>query len=375
MDNAVRILILEHDASDVELLQYQLKKGGLDFVCETVATRKEFESALAGFKPELILADYSLPSFDGATAFRIKERICPGIPFIIVSGMIGEENAVDLIKAGVTDYALKDKLFAIVPKIERAMKEASEQQEKKAQDKKLATYARELERSNEELEQFAYVASHDLQEPLRMVGSFLQLLQKKYADRLDAEANQFIYYAVDGAARMKRMVVGLLEYSRLNRDLAVQQVDLSTTIDEALKNLAASIVENGAVIRCTGVPVIQADPVQMLQLFQNLIGNAIKYRKDQSSPFIQISAQMEEGHWLFAVEDNGIGIERQHADKIFLLFKQLHNQTRYSGTGIGLAIVKKIVERHRGKIWFESEQGQGTTFYFTLHNPAQHASN
>ena len=374
MNNTVRVLILEHDSNDVELLQCELKKGGLNFICETVETREDFEKALKNFNPEIILADYSLPSFDGKKAFLIKEEFSSGIPFIIVSGLIGEENAVELIKAGVTDYVLKDKLFAVVPKINRALKEAREQYDKKEQDKKLENYSRELERSNEELEQFAYVASHDLQEPLRMVGSFLQLLQKKYTDKLDAEANEFIYYAVDGAARMKRLIIDLLNYSRLNKDLVMQQVDLSVSIREALVNLTTSIIENDAVINFESMPVLNADPSQMLQLFQNLIGNAIKYRKDQFTPIVNIRAHNEGTHWLFAIEDNGIGIEKQYADKIFILFKQLHDKAKYNGTGIGLAMVKKIVESHLGKIWFESENGEGTTFYFTLHNPKIYAS-
>ncbi|HLZ87935.1 MAG TPA: ATP-binding protein [Puia sp.] len=362
----VRILILEHEPDDIALLQYELKKGGLQYSSVVVQDRANYEQTLRDFKPDLVLSDFVLPEFDGAAAFYLKKEIAPDIPFIIVSGTIGEENAVQLIKAGVTDYVLKDKLFTVVTKIGRALKESQEHREKKEQEQRLENYARELERSNRELEEFAYIASHDLQEPLRMVGSFLQLLQRKYQDKLDEEANEYIHYAVDGAARMKRLIGDLLNYSRTNREWAIEQVDISATIREALRNLTTSINDSGAMVNFQDMPVLEADPVQMLQLFQNLIANAIKFRKEES-PVIKIGAVKSDGHWLFSVEDNGIGIERQYAEKIFVIFKKLHNNIKFEGTGIGLAVAKKIVERHGGKIWFESVPGTGTTFYFTLY--------
>lgn len=366
LNHPVRILILEHEQDDIELLQYELKKGGLQYLSAVVQTRGDYEEALVDFKPDLVLSDYVLPDFDGAAAFYIKKELSPDTPFIIVSGTIGEENAVQLIKAGITDYVQKDKLFTIVTKIDRALKESREYREKKEQEQKLRNYARELERSNRELEEFAYVASHDLQEPLRMVGSFLQLLQQRYQDKLDREANEFIYYAVDGAARMKRLIGDLLNYSRVNREWMVEQVDLSETVREALKNLTASVNDSGAVVNFEDLPVLNVDPAQMLQLFQNLIGNALKFRKDGVSPVIRIKARKNSDEWLFSVEDNGIGIDDQYSEKIFVIFKKLHNKVKFEGTGIGLAIAKKIVERHGGKIWFESVPGNGTTFYFTL---------
>jgi signal transduction histidine kinase len=362
----VRILILEHEPGDIELLQFELKKGGLPHTSQVVQQRKTFEEALRDFKPDIVLSDYVLPEFDGASAFYSTKKIAPETPFIIVSGTIGEENAVELIKAGVTDYVLKDKMFTVVTKIARALKESREHREKKDQEEKLAKYARELERSNRELEEFAYVASHDLQEPLRMVGSFLQLLQRKYADKLDQDANEYIRYAVDGAFRMKRLIGDLLNYSRTSREWTVEQVDIAAIIRDVLKNLAASIQDSGAMIHVDEMPQLTADADQLLRLFQNLIGNAIKFRKEGTPPVIHICARREDAHWLFSVRDNGIGIDRQYAEKIFVVFKKLHNNTRFEGTGIGLAIVKKIVERHGGKIWFESEPGKGTTFYFTL---------
>jgi signal transduction histidine kinase len=369
LNNTVRILILEHEPDDIELLQYELRKGGLNYSSEVVQERKSYEQALRYFKPDIVLSDYALPEFDGAAAFYIKKEIAPDTPFIIVSGTIGDENAVELIKAGVTDYVLKEKLFTVVTKIDRALKETREHREKKDQDEKLANYARELERSNKELGEFAYLASHDLQEPLRMVGSFLQLLQQRYKDKLDKEANEYIYYAVDGAARMKRLINDLLNYSRTNREWMIGEVDIARTVRDALQNLGASVNDSGAMIHFENMPVLRADPSQMIQLFQNLIGNAIKFRKKDEPPVIKISAGKNNTSWLFSVEDNGIGIDEQYSEKVFVIFKKLYGNEKYEGTGIGLAIAKKIVERHGGRIWFESVPGKGTTFYFTLNPP------
>ncbi|HVV07389.1 MAG TPA: ATP-binding protein [Puia sp.] len=362
----VKILILEHDPYDLDLLQYELKKGEWQYVSQTVQERNGYEQALRTFRPDIVLSDYALPDFDGTTAFHIKKDISPDTPFIIVSGTIGEENAVELIKAGVTDYVLKDKLFTVVTKIGRALKESRERQQKKYQEEQLADYARELERSNRELQEFAYIASHDLQEPLRMVGSFLQLLQRRHADKLDKEANEYIHYAVDGAERMKRLISDLLNYSRTHKEQTIEKVDIGETIREALKNLTVSINDSGAMIQFEDMPVLHADPAQMLQLFQNLISNSIKFRKEGVIPLIKIAAIKDKEQWLFSVEDNGIGIDQQYAEKVFVIFKKLHSKAKFEGTGIGLAIAKKIVEQHGGKIWFESAPGKGTIFYFTL---------
>jgi len=371
ISQSVKILILEHEPDDIELLQYQLKKGGLRYESTVVQERETYSRALREFQPDIVLSDYALPHFDGASAFYLKKEIAPDTPFIIVSGTIGEENAVELIKAGVTDYVLKDKLFTVIPKLSRALKESREYREKQHQAQQLENYARELERSNKELREFAYVASHDLQEPLRMVGSFLQLLQHRCGDKLDKQANEYIYYAVDGAARMKRLIGDLLNYSLTNKEWTIEKVDIAKIVGEALRNLTASIKESNATFNVAEMPELYTDPALMLQLFQNLLGNAIKFRKEGTPPVISITASRKDGRWLFSVEDNGIGIEPQFADKIFVIFKKLHHRDRFDGTGIGLAIAKKIVERHGGNIWFESEPGQRTTFFFTL----QHLNN
>jgi PAS domain S-box-containing protein len=240
---------------------------------------------------------------------------------------------------------------------EAAMREAYQELEQKT---------RELTRSNEELQQFAYVASHDLQEPLRMISSYTQLLERRYVDKLDGDARDFMAYIVDGAARMKQLIEDLLAYSRVGtRGKDFQTVDSGAPLDRALANLRASIESSGARITRERMPEVIADGAQLAQVFQNLIGNAIKFRGAQA-PRIHVGAEARDTVWVFTVKDNGIGLDTQYADRIFMMFQRLHNKAEYPGTGIGLAIVKKIVERHGGRIWVESEPGKGATFGFTI---------
>ena len=241
-----------------------------------------------------------------------------------------------------------------------------ELKERRRAEEKLARQAQELARSNAELEQFAYVASHDLQEPLRLISSYTHLLEKRYKGRLDADADEFIGYTVESAARMQRLISDLLAYSRVSMHPRLfDQADLNEALKQALFNLQIAIEENQALITRDNLPVLKVDAVQMAQLFQNLIGNAIKFH-GQEAPRIHVSARQAGEMWIIAVKDNGIGIDPRFSDRIFVLFQRLHDRNEYSGTGIGLAICKRIVERHQGKIWVDSEPGQGATFYFTL---------
>jgi PAS domain S-box-containing protein len=229
-----------------------------------------------------------------------------------------------------------------------------------------ARYAQMLRRSNEELQQFAYIASHDLQEPLRMVTSYLQLLEQRYAARLDADAREFISFAVDGAARMRELINALLAYSRVERSEApFEEMPAQVALDTALANLALKIEDSGATITRDPLPSLKADAVQMAQLFQNLISNALKFHGSQP-PRVHIGVAREGDEWRFSVRDHGIGIAPEHLQRIFVIFQRLHQRDEYPGSGIGLAICKKVVERHGGRIWVESTPGEGATFYFTI---------
>ena len=250
--------------------------------------------------------------------------------------------------------------------------------ERKLVEQALDAQAQELSRSNQELEQFAYVASHDLQEPLRMIASYNQLLQRRYADKLDSEAHEFICFAVDGAIRMQALITDLLAYSRVgSRAKAFSPIDCGEVLNRVLKNLEVAIEESGAKITRTGLPRVIGDATQLTQLFQNLIANAIKFRGSKPA-VIQISAALHGGadarEWHFAVSDDGIGIAPQYFERIFVIFQRLHHREEYSGTGIGLAVCKKIVERHGGRIWVESAPDQGSTFHFTIPSMAEQSS-
>jgi len=238
---------------------------------------------------------------------------------------------------------------------------------RKNSEQYLMETVKELKRSNDELQQFAYVASHDLQEPLRMVASYTQLLAQRYKGRLDSDADEFIGYAVDGASRMQRLIQDLLAYSRAGTNgIALHEISSESALKEALTNLRAPIKESGAVVTHDSLPALTTDETQLAQVFQNLVGNAIKYRSVEI-PHVHVSVTKTGGNeWIFSVRDNGLGIDPQYFERIFILFQRLHRQEDFKGTGIGLAICKKIVERLGGRIWVKSQLEKGSTFCFAL---------
>jgi len=239
--------------------------------------------------------------------------------------------------------------------------------ERKRAEQELLSRTEELARSNQDLEQFAYVASHDLQEPLRAVAGPLQLLQRRYHGQLDARADEFILHAVDGATRMQKLIDDLLAYSRVGRSGAAHQLtECDAALDQALKSLSVVIQESGALINRGALPAVMAIPTQLALLFQNLVGNAIKFRRVDQPIHIDIGAERVGENWVISVKDNGIGIDPQYFERIFMIFQRLHSRSDYPGTGIGLALCKRIVEQHGGRIWVESAPGNGTTFFLTL---------
>ena len=271
------------------------------------------------------------------------------------------------VEVGLNPIQIEDDVYVLATVVDITERKHAEQQ--------LEQQAAELSRSNQELEQFAYVASHDLQEPLRMVSSYCGLLARRYKGKIDQDADEFIQFAVEGATRMKDLIDDLLTYSRVGRRGAAPiAIEAMKSARAAVSNLQIAITERGAVIHCDSLPTVFADPTQLIQVFQNLIGNALKFSGERP-PVIRISACNISGgkgvpQWRFSVQDNGIGFDQQYSERVFAIFQRLHTRAEYPGNGMGLAIVKKIVERHGGKIWVESTPGVGTTFFFTLNGPS-----
>jgi PAS domain S-box-containing protein len=638
MNALIKVLIVEHNPADIELILYALKAAKLDFISETVQNEKDYRNALKTFIPDIILSDYSLPSFNGVQAFNIREQVAHNIPFIFVSGTIGEERSIEHIRNGVTDYVLKESLFTLDSKVRRALLESKERQQKnkierdllrserqlniaqqiahvgsweldfsansfifsheacrifgvstdqnhlsfdawstsihpedrdnvlrvinrskasfveaaynyriircdgtiryiyseskfdfdpdgdpqgmygiaydvtekrqaeqqlrnsedqlaviyntvadiifmlsvedgnrfkfvsvnhaflkntglreemvagqyvdnviprpslelvllkyneaiksrktvsweeksvypsgiktgfvtispvidennkctmlvgsvhditdrkraeeemgllahrlKGLNEDLIKQAKALAISNAELEQFAYVASHDLQEPLRMVTSYLTQIEKKYGDIIDEKGKKYIYFAVDGARRMRHIILDLLEFSRVGTtDENTENIDLNELVLQIQVLFKQQIGDKKAMVIVDKLPYIFGHEVPIRQVFQNLVGNALKYARADTPGRIHIAANELNDYWQFSITDNGIGIDKEYFDKIFIIFQRLHNKDEFSGTGMGLAIAKKIVENQGGKIWLDSVAGEGSTFYFTL---------
>jgi signal transduction histidine kinase len=329
----------------------------------------------------VILLDVNMPGLDGfevAELIRQRKKL-QQIPIIFFSAINQTEQdvfngyslgAVDYLPTPVSPAVLRAKVSVFVELYKKTVevkRQAEAIRKLNAElEQRVAERTAELRRSNEELQQFAYVASHDLQEPLRMITSYVQLLAKRYQGKLDAEADEFISYVTEGAQRMKTLIDDLLAYSRVGtHGQGFAAVDCEEVLQRILTDLRMAIEESGAEVTHDPLPTVWGDATQLGQVLQNLLSNALKFR-DQAPPQVHITARLDGGQWVFSVSDNGIGIDPQYAERIFVIFQRLHTKKAYPGTGIGLAICKKIVERHGGRIWVESQPGRGATFFFTL---------
>lgn len=376
-DDIVNILLVDDRKEDLMALQLVLENEGYNFVKAT-SGREALRILLKEHDFALILMDVHMPIMDGfetAKLIRESERL-KAIPIIFLTANNDKaENIFKGYQTGAVDFMIKP----VIPEFIRAKVGVFTELYKKSkqlqvQKKNLLELNKELEqrteeiiRSNKELEKFAYVASHDMQEPLRTIISYIQLLEERFHNQEDKEAKQYMDFIVSAGYRMRDLITGLLEYSRINRkEIEPQDVDCNLVLSEVLANLGNSIQENNVSIIVDQLPTISGNHFQMVQLFQNIISNAIKFKSLEREPKIKVSYKKSDGTHLFSIEDNGIGIEQKYATRIFEIFQRLHPLGEYPGMGIGLAICKKIVERHGGKIWLDSVPQSGSTFFFTL---------
>ena len=372
----LKILILEDNKNDADLLDRELKKSGLCFISIIITTREEFEDALENFHPDIILSDYSLPAFDAVTAFGIKQNKHPHIPFIIVSGIIGEENAVELIKNGVTDYAPKNKLFTLSSKIERALKDAEERKEKIIITERLRMQAAELTIANKELQLFVHISSHDLQEPLRKLQIAASRIEGEDYNTISANGKEQFKRMKDAAQSMQTLIEDILTYSGANKEQPkVDDTDLTMIIRDVASEFKDIMYEKNATINTEEICEVNVVPFHFRQLIRNLMSNALKFSDPHRPLHIVIKSNnitasklnttnlipgKEYCHISFA--DNGIGFEPAYNEKIFEVFQRLHGKEQYEGTGMGLAIVKKIVENQNGVITATGILHKGATF-------------
>jgi signal transduction histidine kinase len=361
----IEILLFEDNPGDAGLIEAMLEEfNDLSYELKNVETLDEGLNLLKGCQFNVILLDLGLPDSEGIDTFLDVHKKSPGTPIIILTGLADEKTGINAVKKGAQDYLVKGQVDSKL--LERSIKYSIE---RKKAEKELKETVEELKRSNDELQQFAYITSHDLQEPLRTIASYTQLIERRYKNRLDGDADEFLDFIVEAAVRMKDMIQGLLYYSRVGtRGGEFISTNTEELIETVLSNLNALIEENDVTITHNELPVVVADEGQLIQLFQNIISNSIKFRKDNEHSKIHVSAYKDDdlNEYVFSVADNGIGIEPQYFNRIFEVFKRLHTRVEYEGTGIGLSISKRIVERHKGKMWVESEFGEGSVFYFTL---------
>ncbi|OLE67334.1 MAG: hypothetical protein AUI36_06670 [Cyanobacteria bacterium 13_1_40CM_2_61_4] len=375
----VKILLVDDNPANLLALESILADLGQELV--KAHSGRQALRYLLNQDVAVILLDVNMPGMNGfETAELIRRRKrSEHVPIIFVSAIDQTQNhalkgyslgAVDYLPTPATPEVLRSKVAVFIELFKKTQEVGRQEQALRALnaqlEQRVAERTAELQRSNEELQQFAYVVSHDLQEPLRVVASYVQQLAERYQDKLEAEANELISYALDGAKRMQQLIVDLLAYSRIETTgQEFAPTDCEGVLQRVLGDLRVAIEESGAEVTHDPLPQVMADNVQLGQGLQNLLGNAIKFRS-QEPPRIHVSARQEGQQWVFSVRDNGIGINPRYAERIFGIFERLHPRTEYPGTGIGLAICKKIVERHGGQIWVESEPGKGAAFFFTL---------
>ena len=366
MESSLKILHLEDSQDDHELVRLAMRSDGLAFELSRVENKQDFESALTVGGFDIILCDYEIPGYGGLAAMDLAQKKCPDIPFLFVSGFLGEEKATESLKLGATDCVLKDKLSRLAPSINRALREADERRQRREAEVALVRKVAELGSSNDELQQFAFITSHHLQEPLRTTIAYAGRLASHLDGNLDAESKEYLDYIVAGASQMKELVQAITVYQDLSRQQPRKEaVQPDRLVGEIIAEFQERVRKTQANIEFSAMPGLNANESLIKLLFYHLIDNSLKFCS-QEKPQIQINARDQGEYILFSVADNGIGMDCQIGNRIFDIFQRLHHQDEYPGVGIGLAICRKIVALYNGKIWVASKPDAGATFYFSL---------
>ena len=383
----LRVLHLEDDPDDAELIRATLCAEGIECDAVRVETRDNFVKSMTCNAFDMIFADYSLPSFDGLEALTIAKKECPDTPFIFISGKIGEELAIDSLKGGATDYVFKQRLSRLAPSVRRALKEMGERAKLREAEAEVIKHhehveelvrerTAELEKVNEELraayqdmESFSYSASHDLRSPLIVIEGFSRILMEDYGDKLDDNGRHLLNTVRENSRKMAQLIEDLLAFARVStKGLRKSEIDMKALAEKTIGELSADIGLRKVQLKVAELPPAWGDPPLVRQVFVNLLSNAVKFTAQRSDSLIEVGGLKDGKENVYLVKDNGAGFDMKYSGKLFGLFSRAHLHKEYKGTGVGLAIVKRIIEKHGGRVWAEGEPGSGATFYFSLPN-------
>jgi signal transduction histidine kinase len=385
-DRPLRILHLEDSPSDAELVREHLALAGISCALRRVETEETYLEALHGGGIDLIVADFQLPGFDGLMAFAMARQLCPDVPFIMLTGKLGEDCAVDTLKLGVADYVLKQQLLTrLAPAVRRALQQQRERAERRDAQEQLRQYQQHLEElvarrtaeleernaqlalANKDLELFVASATHDLRTPLVAIGGFARLVAKRAVGRIDDGDLELLERVVVSADRMERILNGLFGYFRASMTAAQPEpVDMDAVVREEFAGLQNVIAGRRVRLELSFLPAAHGDAGLLRQVVANLLANAVKYTAPRASAVVEVAGWEEPEATGYFVRDNGVGFDAGSADRVFELFHRLHDAREFPGTGVGLATVKRIVEKHGGRVWAAGIPGQGATFFFTL---------